>query len=195
VDEQVAGLVAQTRRKVVKAIADLGGEQEAFTPAEGEWSLPEILEHLFLAEQAGISRGWHAAPPGRAARPGTGTSRTTAAASTGWSRKPGRFPAAALVPSAPPKTPRPPRCRGCAARSATAPPAGKPCSASTSRRTALGDRNIAAQKSPFGTQSRQPYGDRLADHQAVTRAPHVGLAATVRDDTGKQSRLRLRAPR
>jgi len=68
VDEQVAGLVAQTRRKVVKAIADLGGEQEAFTPAEGEWSLPEILEHLFLAEQAGISRGWHAAPA-RQSRP------------------------------------------------------------------------------------------------------------------------------
>jgi hypothetical protein len=71
VDEQVADLVAQVaqaRRKVVEAVAGLGGDQEAFRPAEGEWSLPEIVEHLFLAEQVGVNRIWYAA---QAARQGT----------------------------------------------------------------------------------------------------------------------------
>ena len=51
---QVADLVAQmarARRDVVAAVAGLGGDQGAVRPAEGEWSLPEILEHLFLAER------------------------------------------------------------------------------------------------------------------------------------------------
>jgi hypothetical protein len=63
-DEQLASFVAQiakARRKVIKAVAGLGGSQETFTPAAGEWSLPGILEHPFLAEQVGVNRTWHAA--------------------------------------------------------------------------------------------------------------------------------------
>jgi hypothetical protein len=72
VDSQVTTLVAhvaQARRQVVEATAGLGGDQEAFTPAEGEWSLPEILEHLFLAEQVGMNRIWQAAQATRQGRP------------------------------------------------------------------------------------------------------------------------------
>jgi hypothetical protein len=67
-DEQIASLVAQiaqARRKVAAAVAGLGGDQDAFIPGTGEWSLPEILEHLFLAEQAGVNRIWQAAQAAR----------------------------------------------------------------------------------------------------------------------------------
>jgi hypothetical protein len=71
-DDQVARLVAQVaqaRRNVLGAVAGLGGDQEAFRPAPGEWSVPDILEHLFLAEQVGINRIWHAAQAARQGHP------------------------------------------------------------------------------------------------------------------------------
>jgi hypothetical protein len=38
----------QARRDALDAMADLGGDQEAFTPAVNEWPLLEILEYLLL---------------------------------------------------------------------------------------------------------------------------------------------------
>jgi hypothetical protein len=67
--------VAQGRRKVLETVAGLGGEQEILTLAAGEWS-PEILEHLFLAEQVEITeRTLAAGVPPLATRPSSPADR------------------------------------------------------------------------------------------------------------------------
>jgi hypothetical protein len=52
--------VAASRQRVVATVQWLTPEQEAFRPAPGEWSVPQVVEHLVLAEQAGINRIWQA---------------------------------------------------------------------------------------------------------------------------------------
>ena len=61
--------VAAARGRVLAAVAGLTADQEAFHPAPGEWSVPQVVEHLVLAEQAGIQRVWQAAEGVRRRRP------------------------------------------------------------------------------------------------------------------------------
>jgi hypothetical protein len=59
-----AGLIEAvelSRDGVVAAVAGLGDAQSLFSPGPGEWSIAEILEHLYLAEMSGISMLWAAA--------------------------------------------------------------------------------------------------------------------------------------
>ncbi len=66
---QLIADVAAARRRVLAAVASLTADQEAFHPAPGEWSVPQVVEHLVLAEQAGIQRVWQAAEGIRRGRP------------------------------------------------------------------------------------------------------------------------------
>ena len=61
--------VAAARQAVLSAATGLSGEQEAFRPGPQEWSVPQVVEHLVLAEQAGIQRVWQAAEGIRRGRP------------------------------------------------------------------------------------------------------------------------------
>ncbi|MFI5341660.1 MAG: DinB family protein [Candidatus Methylomirabilales bacterium] len=68
----VAGLiteVAEARHRVVAAVQSLTTEQGAFKCAPDRWSVQEIVEHLVLAEQAGIHRIWLAADGLRRGQP------------------------------------------------------------------------------------------------------------------------------
>ena len=70
--QQVAGLIAEVaaaRRRVADAVHGLTPDQEAFRPAPGEWSAPQVVEHLVLAEHAGINRIWRAAEGVRRGQP------------------------------------------------------------------------------------------------------------------------------
>ena len=70
--QQLAGLIAEVaaaRQRVVAAVQGFTPEQEAFRPAPGEWSAPQVVEHLVLAEHAGINRIWQAADGVRRGQP------------------------------------------------------------------------------------------------------------------------------
>ena len=66
---QLIADVAAARGWVLAAVAGLTADQEAFHPAPGEWSVSQVVEHLVLAEQAGIQRVWQAAEGIRRGRP------------------------------------------------------------------------------------------------------------------------------
>jgi hypothetical protein len=53
--------VAEARAALIAAAADLTGDQERYRPGPQEWSVSEVVEHLWLAEQAGVNRIWQAA--------------------------------------------------------------------------------------------------------------------------------------
>lgn len=62
--QEVEGLiaaVADARQRVVAAVAGVSPAQEAFRPGAEAWSLPQVVEHLVLATQAGINLIWRAA--------------------------------------------------------------------------------------------------------------------------------------
>jgi hypothetical protein len=50
--------VEASRRRLLSAVNGLTDEQLAFRPGEGEWSVLEVLEHLYLAEISGVSKIW-----------------------------------------------------------------------------------------------------------------------------------------
>ena len=52
--------VERTRTALLENVADLRDDQGAFKPSAHEWSIAEILEHLFLAELGGITKVWAA---------------------------------------------------------------------------------------------------------------------------------------
>jgi hypothetical protein len=57
--DAVDGLVAATehaRSRVLAFVAGLSEAQAAFKPADGGWSINEVLEHLYLAEMSGVSK-------------------------------------------------------------------------------------------------------------------------------------------
>ncbi len=71
-DQTVPGLIAEVaaaRRRVVGAVAGITAAQEAFRPGPEEWSIPQVVEHLVLATQAGINLIWQAAEGVRRGRP------------------------------------------------------------------------------------------------------------------------------
>jgi len=60
--------VELSRDGVVAAVAGLRDEQSLYSPGPGQWSIAEILEHLYLAEMSAISSLWAAAASFRAGR-------------------------------------------------------------------------------------------------------------------------------
>jgi hypothetical protein len=64
IDDEVLALITQVRvarRHVLLTVTALGVQQERFKPGADEWSIANVVEHLVLAEQAGIHRLWQAA--------------------------------------------------------------------------------------------------------------------------------------
>ena len=57
---------AEARRRVCIEVRDLLDDAGSLKPAPDQWSIAEILEHLVLAELAGINRVWRAAASVRA---------------------------------------------------------------------------------------------------------------------------------
>ena len=54
--DQLIQDVEQSRTALIAAVSSLTEAQGAFKPAEGHWSVAEVLEHLYLAELSGIAR-------------------------------------------------------------------------------------------------------------------------------------------
>lgn len=52
--------VERARAALLEGITGLRSEQGAFKPSPNEWSIGEIVEHLFLAEVGGITKIWAA---------------------------------------------------------------------------------------------------------------------------------------
>jgi DinB superfamily len=53
--------VAEARRTLIAAVANLTPAQASFKPAPEEWSVLENIEHTVLAEVSGVSKIWLAA--------------------------------------------------------------------------------------------------------------------------------------
>lgn len=53
--------VERSRATLCDAVSGFSSAQAAFRPADGQWSIAEILEHLYLAEMSGITKIWAAA--------------------------------------------------------------------------------------------------------------------------------------
>lgn len=61
--------VQNSRDSVLAAVSKLSSAQGAFKAAPDQWCINEILEHLVLAEQSGITKMWLAAEGARAGKP------------------------------------------------------------------------------------------------------------------------------
>jgi DinB family protein len=60
--------VEQSRAALLSSVAAFSEAQAAFKPGEGQWSVVEILEHLYLAELSGVTKIWTALPGLKAGR-------------------------------------------------------------------------------------------------------------------------------
>jgi len=61
---EVGSLIASVeaaRAMVLRCLENTTNPQAAFKPANTEWSIAEILEHLYLAELSGVTKVWAAA--------------------------------------------------------------------------------------------------------------------------------------
>ena len=61
--------IRRSRKRVLAAVDKLTPAQGAFKAAPNEWCINEILEHLVLAEQSGITKMWLAADGIRSGKP------------------------------------------------------------------------------------------------------------------------------
>lgn len=59
-----------SRKRVLAAVDQLTSEQGAFKPAADKWCINEILQHLVMAEQSGITKMWLAAEGVRSGKTG-----------------------------------------------------------------------------------------------------------------------------
>lgn len=57
---QLVESIERARTALLDSVSGLDDAQAAFRPAEGAWSVAEILEHLYLAELGGIAKVWAA---------------------------------------------------------------------------------------------------------------------------------------
>lgn len=64
--------VEAARQGMLSSVAGLSEAEAAFRPAEGQWSVVEVLEHLYLAELSGVGKIWMALDQVRAGRAWTG---------------------------------------------------------------------------------------------------------------------------
>lgn len=60
--------VERARAALMSSLAGLSDAQAAFKPPEGQWSVVEVLEHLYLAELSGVTKIWAALDALRAGR-------------------------------------------------------------------------------------------------------------------------------
>src|SRR5215469_8867718 len=64
IDNEVLTLITRVkaaRSRVLVTVTGLGVQQERFKTGADEWSIANVIEHLVLAEQAGIHRMWQVA--------------------------------------------------------------------------------------------------------------------------------------
>jgi len=52
--------VEVARTALLDSVAGLSEAQAAFKPGEGQWSVTDVLEHLYLAEFSGVAKIWTA---------------------------------------------------------------------------------------------------------------------------------------
>ncbi len=57
---ELIGEVAAARQRVLAAVASSTEEQATWLPAPGQWSVAQVVEHLVLAEHAGVFSIWQA---------------------------------------------------------------------------------------------------------------------------------------
>jgi hypothetical protein len=62
----IVASVERARSSVLATVANVTEKQAAFKPAQTEWSIVEIIEHLYLAEMSGVTKIWSAADSFRA---------------------------------------------------------------------------------------------------------------------------------
>ena len=60
--------VEQSRAALLRSVAGLSEAQATFKPGERQWSIVEVLEHLYLAELSGVAKIWAALESLRAGR-------------------------------------------------------------------------------------------------------------------------------
>ena len=58
--ESLIAQVVQARSQVLQAASGVSTQEGAWKPAPTEWSIAECVEHLVVAEQAGVSGTWAA---------------------------------------------------------------------------------------------------------------------------------------
>ena len=56
--DKLIDAVERARANLVSSVVGLSDAHAAFKPAEGQWSVVEVLEHLYLAEFSGIAKIW-----------------------------------------------------------------------------------------------------------------------------------------
>lgn len=84
--------IERSRNTVIDTVGNFRPEQSTFKPSPDEWSIVEIVEHLYLAEVSGLTKIWAAARQVRAgvawsdARPHHGKSIEDVVATT-WKPK------------------------------------------------------------------------------------------------------------
>ena len=57
---QLVRAVEEARARLLAAVEDVTEAQAAFRPAEGAWSIVDVVEHLYLAELSGHAKVWWA---------------------------------------------------------------------------------------------------------------------------------------
>jgi hypothetical protein len=58
--EALVILVEEARDALLRVLSELTETQAAFKPAPDQWSIVEVVEHLYLAELSGVSKIWAA---------------------------------------------------------------------------------------------------------------------------------------
>jgi DinB superfamily len=56
--DQLIQEVEHARATLIAAVSSLTERQGAFKPADNQWSVVEVLEHLYLAELSGVAKIW-----------------------------------------------------------------------------------------------------------------------------------------
>ncbi len=66
--EALIELVEHARAELLRGVSDLTDAQASFAPGDGEWSVVQNVEHLYLAELSGVTKIWMAADGVRAGK-------------------------------------------------------------------------------------------------------------------------------
>jgi hypothetical protein len=69
----IAESVERARASVLATVAGITERQATFKPSQTDWSIVEIIEHLYLAEMSGVTKIWSAADSFRAGQRWTDT--------------------------------------------------------------------------------------------------------------------------
>lgn len=65
---QLLQSVEAARRSLLESVAGLTEAQANFRPGDGQWTVAEVVEHLYLAELSGVTKIWAALDAFRAGR-------------------------------------------------------------------------------------------------------------------------------